>query len=330
MTDEFFFYETQLNEEAASLDWTKSQGYTLSGRKISNHYDEEVHLGSGSFNAGQKLGGASRSLASARASSVAAAYSRFLHSAPEESDLSNKGHLSEAVEPDPDDAEVGVKGQMSSEPDPDDAFMIENYSLPQLASSVDGGKGDPDGSLDKDEKMMIEPDPDDSVLSIGQDDPNRFQVEESARTAEPIDSDTESKMVVVDHRTVLESDDSVFAQTMIGMEFAEPDPDDSSEVVSSPDDSVSNVVKSEPDPDDHEDDFQRIEEPVAAICSRIQRAIKKLQSEASPVEASSALQTLVRIIRFVLFVYLLAFTAYLEYVRVSYFYSFCVCFQECD
>ena len=59
-----------------------------------------------------------------------------------------------------------------------------------------------------------------------------------------------------------------------------------------------------PDPNDHMDEsnneeLQRMEEPVATICSRLQKAIEMLRSEVTPAEATSALQTLFKIIRFV-------------------------------
>jgi len=153
-----------LNEEAASLDWTKSRSHTLSGRKISNHYEEELHFDVTTSNDGQKLGGASDSLASARASSVAAAYGRFLNSFSEEPSVPNKNETSyAAVEPDPDDGELkGDPKWIIAEPGPDDTLMIENYAKAPLVT-IDDEEPDPDDSLDKDNTMMFESDPDDSL-----------------------------------------------------------------------------------------------------------------------------------------------------------------------
>ncbi|CAO2184147.1 unnamed protein product [Urochloa humidicola] len=75
----FFALNKQLNEEAASLDWTKSQGHMLSGRKIFDSYEDEFVLEPGITAAGHRLGGESSSMASARALSGAAAYQRFLN-----------------------------------------------------------------------------------------------------------------------------------------------------------------------------------------------------------------------------------------------------------
>ena len=45
----------QLNEEAASLDWTKSTGHMLSGRKIFDSYEDEFVLEPGIAAAGHSL-----------------------------------------------------------------------------------------------------------------------------------------------------------------------------------------------------------------------------------------------------------------------------------
>lgn len=277
----FFALDKQLNQEAVSLDWTKSRSHTLSGRSISDHYEEMLHREVTSLNSGQKLGGALNLLASARASSVTAAYIRFLNAPSEEPYPPSEGQSSDAtVEPDPDDDELkGVPEKIIAEPDPDDTLMIENFEMPPLESSVDHGEPDPDDSLHKDNQMTFEPDPDDSEIPI-KCDPINVQVVEAAKIAEP------------------DPDDSILAQRKTAKKLVEPDPDDSTQVVSSSNDSAENgSVKAEPDPDDNMDGLQRIEEPAAAICSRIQRAIEMLRSEATLVEASSTLQTLVKIIR---------------------------------
>jgi len=64
----------------------------------------------------------------------------------------------------------------------------------------------------------------------------------------------------------------------------------------------STVLKSEPDPDDHvvdsnSNELQRIEESVAALCSRLQKSIETLRLQATPADAESAIQTLFKIIK---------------------------------
>jgi len=307
-----------LNEEAASLDWTRSRSHTLSGRKVSNHCKEELHFDVTSSNAGQKIGGTLGSLASARASSVAAAYSRFLKSSSEEPCPPNKSESScAAVEPDPDDGELkGALKKIIAEPDPDETLMMENYAKAPLESIDDEEPDpddsldkdnlmmfgpDPDDSLDKDNKMLFEPDPDDSMISIKKCDSNNLQVVEAPKIAKSDANDLGINMADTNNRNVLEPDpdDSKSSQMMIGDNLVEPDPD-SSEVVSGTNNSGENgVVEAEPDPEDDMDGLRRIEDSAATICSRIQRTIEMLKSEATPVEASSVHQTLVKIIRFV-------------------------------
>lgn len=270
---------TQLNQEVSSLDWTKSRSHTLSGRSISGHYEEILQYEVTSSNSGTKLGGASNSMATARASSVAAAYSRLLNASSEEPCTPTEGQLCDAtVEPDPDDDELkGVTEMITAEPDPDDTLMVENYVAPPLESSIDYEEPDPDDSLHKDTQMMFEPDPDDPEIQI-KCEPSSLHVVEASKIIEP---------------------DPDYSQRKTTEKLMEPDPDDKSEVSSSSIDSAQNgIVKAELDPNDDMDGLQRIEEPAAAICSRIQRAIEMLRSEATPVEASAALQTLVKIIRF--------------------------------
>ncbi|BFG26014.1 hypothetical protein CerSpe_122880 [Prunus speciosa] len=73
----FYALDKQLNQEAESLDWTRSRSHTLSGVQYSEHYEENFYVG-GRSNSSQKLGGnMSDRLPSARTSSVAAAYQRL-------------------------------------------------------------------------------------------------------------------------------------------------------------------------------------------------------------------------------------------------------------
>ncbi|GJN15823.1 hypothetical protein PR202_gb02766 [Eleusine coracana subsp. coracana] len=163
----FFALNKQLNEEAASLDWTKSR-------------------------VGHRLGGESSSLASAPALAGAAAYSRLLN-APTVSNFENM-----KVEPDPDDHDamhvdvtIGTTGSLGSGSHADKRSV--GYSeAPDVSSNVHilnkelmpGGhqyrEPDPDdGSSEFENKMEVEcgpqknitvsnsePDPDDSSSAI--------------------------------------------------------------------------------------------------------------------------------------------------------------------
>jgi len=97
-----------------------------------------------------------------------------------------------------------------------------------------------------------------------------------------------------------------------GKHGEEPDPDDTTCLIvpKSGDETQviteqsrnSKVLKLEPDPDDrfrdlNSNELQRIEEPVAALCARLQKSIEMLRLQATPTEAESAIQTLFKIIK---------------------------------
>ncbi|CAN0897516.1 DNA-dependent metalloprotease WSS1 homolog 2 [Linum grandiflorum] len=133
---DFYALDKQLNQEAATLDWTKAKGHTLSG--VSNSADYEDDFDDANYIvSSQKLGGdVSDQMESARASSVAAAYRR----------LANVSEASEMDEPDPDD---------SNEPHPDEKLFDHD--------KVEDESDRDDQSLCRKE----EPDPDDHEESAG-------------------------------------------------------------------------------------------------------------------------------------------------------------------
>jgi hypothetical protein len=172
----------QLNQEAASLDWTKSRGHTLSGVDHQDQDSEDFYV-SDSRSSSVKLGGnVSNQLASARASSVAAAYHRLADAS------SNSLGASEVhEEPDPDDSifnmhkEPGAKGQVEKgkvdienqhksqwkphhQPDPDEHPFNQNKNEPD----PDDSQGNHHEVMDilnggiRPDKTIDEPDPDDS------------------------------------------------------------------------------------------------------------------------------------------------------------------------
>ncbi|TVU05290.1 hypothetical protein EJB05_48448, partial [Eragrostis curvula] len=327
----FFALNKQLNEEAASLDWTKSGGHTLNGRKIFDSYEDEFVLEPGMIAVGHKLGGDSSSLAGARALAGAAAYNRLLNAPPatdfESSlilsstedggpntevepnrDVTHQSFIQENVklEPDPDDNDsmhvditIGTSGSLGSrsctgrhtvgcsEPDPDDS---SNVNILNKELMCDGHR-------------HREPDPDDGTSEFG----NKMEVEcgqqsniKSVSKSEPDPDDSSDAILIQD----LSSDTKYCGET---------NPDDpvcravfesgiGMEVTTAEESRTPTVLKSELDPDGQPGDsttneLQRIEEPVAALCSRLQKAIEMLRLQATPAKTDSAIQTLFKIIK---------------------------------
>ncbi|KAF7095256.1 hypothetical protein CFC21_097464 [Triticum aestivum] len=307
----FFALNKQLNEEAASLDWTKSSGHVLSGRKIFDSYEDEFDLEPEAHVVGHKLGGGSSSLASARVLPGVAAYQRLLSASSTDMGSSHSSVTKSVeiynvqgtqAEPDPDDAgQYFVQENVKTEPDPDD-----NDAMPVDVTIVTSGPADVD-MLNKDinGEHDNEPDPDDGTSEFVLESGNKMEVEMEPRT---------DSTVLKSEPDPDDSSSSIQTQkvSIDGKHMAEPDPDASScgavltsgnkiqaEIGQSRNHSV---LESEPDPDDNaanlkSDELQRIEEPVAALCSRLHKAIEMLRSQATPSEAASALQTLFKIIK---------------------------------
>ncbi|KAM5580504.1 hypothetical protein ABKV19_009976 [Rosa sericea] len=168
----FYAFDKQLNQEAESLDWTRSRGHTLSGARYTEHY-ENSYVGERS-NSSHKLGGnMPDQLASARASSVAAAYHRLATASDDSiSEVHEQSHLDGFVfhvhEKDEHknfsgkrDLEIEssykVQRQNDLEPDPDDCFGNENKFEP----SLDDSQGtDESCSKSTGSRKNVEPDPD--------------------------------------------------------------------------------------------------------------------------------------------------------------------------
>ena len=130
-----------------------------------------------------------------------------------------------------------------------------------------------------------------------------------------VDSELANSIAVLKYESdPADSSNAIVNQELVidGKHGEEPDPDDTAcqDVLKSgngteriTEQSVnSTVLKSEPDPDDHvvdsnSNELQRIEEPVAALCSRLQKSIETLRLQATPAEAESAIQTLFKIIK---------------------------------
>ncbi|KAH7689234.1 Protein involved in sister chromatid separation and/or segregation protein [Dioscorea alata] len=294
----FYALDKQLNQEAESLDWTKSKGHTLSGRKVSDYYEDDIAYETVTDYEGQKLGGSLNALATARASSVAAAYYRSMKASTNVI-ATEDNH---ATEPDPDDNELRIdQEKIYAEPDPDDTVDIreDRTHISIIRESDVNDEPDPDDCFDHENtqehcQTISEPDPDDSLI------------------VEPDPDDSISNGTDLNHKVILESatdeaeasilidDGSPIKHVLPGKNCDEPDPDDSVKNNTLMDGNQMEI--DEPDPDDStitldNEELRIIEEPVAAICARLQKAIVWLRSEAPPAEAASVLQTLSKIIR---------------------------------
>ncbi|PKU73161.1 hypothetical protein MA16_Dca021449 [Dendrobium catenatum] len=257
-----------LNEEAASLDWSKTRSQTLSGQKVSNHYNNDVDYLLEADDVGHRLGGGSNSFSTARASSVAAAYHRNISSSM--SSLSgfqaqNKSvqvdAINDSLDGEYDDERLKyVRDNKNAEPDFDNALMLKN-KVDNLVL---------DGIIHESLASSSEP------TMIDVDDNDVSHEEASLSSDEPV-SDNGGEEVSVECGNLVQQDS--ISSLDVGL------------------------VKAESDLDCHMRDsdnieLQRIEEPVAAICARIQESIRSLRSELTPHVASLVLQTLLKIIRF--------------------------------
>nr|KYP43042.1 Ubiquitin and WLM domain-containing protein C1442.07c family [Cajanus cajan] len=127
----FYALNKQLNQEASSLDWTRSASHTLSGVRNTAIYEDDFIADSSIIP--QKLGGnRTDQLISARESSVAAAHHRLANVSANNSGGSEVNQELDADysssnmkldgEPDPDDH---IIDGMKHEPDPDDSHHAQ-------------------------------------------------------------------------------------------------------------------------------------------------------------------------------------------------------------
>ncbi|GAU32748.1 hypothetical protein TSUD_323160 [Trifolium subterraneum] len=259
----FYALDKQLNQEAASLDWTKSAGHTLSGVRSSEIFEDDFIEDSN--NIPQKLGGSrSDQLTSARESSIIAAYHRMANVS------TNKSGGSEVnQELDHDYSNADTREQ----PDYMESSSEEIKYTDTPINNVEGlNESDPDDHVKN--RMKNEPDPDDSYH-------------------EPLHSQTSTVNMDATYPDANDSETSLKAiAPAIEMNvMTEPDPDDL--VARKPE--LSTLQTYEPDPDDEE--LQRINGAMTAVCNRLQKALEILKSEVSPMQSTSILQTLLKIIR---------------------------------
>lgn len=289
--------DKELNEEAASLDWTKSRGRTVSGVSNSKH---EIELYAGdSRTFVQKLGGGTlNQLRSAPESSVEAAYHRLADP------CANNRH----EEPDPDDSELhedntSIKyvrkgtvdiqsqenAQLKNDHEPHSPDMLESGNT-FLDSNRGAGGGTEEPVLD-DLEAFPECDIDVSLQ------PMKIVDSQSIWTnSEPDPDDKEARQNNLGCRIVGRRADDV---ALLNSVREKPDPDEFKENA---------IAQAEPDPDIvpqmgmssmiiDEPELQRIQNTVANVCSRLQKAIEMLQTEVNSAESTSVLQTLFKIVR---------------------------------
>ncbi|KAJ7960312.1 Ubiquitin and WLM domain-containing metalloprotease [Quillaja saponaria] len=285
----FYALLKQLTQEAATLDWTRSRSHTLSSVNHSEHYEED--FGSDSSNIPQKLGGnRSDQLASARASSVAAAYRRI-----ENDSANNLGGQEVHEEPDPDDSaftiseEPDVRKVLDGEPDPDDHLGNMNNLEPDPDDSQ-SSKALKSELCSKFINSRMTSDSDSCESKQTQDLPtwNINMLAGKNLSEEPHPNVTEaSSETSITAESCHEKDESHKQVDVL----AEPDPDD----VVVPSAGLSKMQTEDPDPDDEE--LLRIQDPVKVVCNRLQKAVEMLKVEVSPLGANSVLQTVFKIIR---------------------------------
>ncbi|XP_006659554.1 uncharacterized protein LOC102704355 [Oryza brachyantha] len=239
----FFALNKQLNDEAASLDWTKSRGHVLSGRKIFDSYEDEFVLEPDSTVVGHKLGGGSSSLSSARVLSGAAAYKRLMNASAnlegskDSVTISGKEILVPGTTFEPNLDGVGqyfVQGNAEVDPEPDDnddmnvdvgtGASWSSVSRPFTEQNTIGhSEPDPDDIHRQSSAGYLEPDPDDST---NVDILNQELRIDGKQNGEPDPDDNGTSKFIPEPGNKMEMG------TELGSNFAllksEPDPDDSS------------------------------------------------------------------------------------------------------
>ncbi|XP_051135266.1 uncharacterized protein LOC127254282 [Andrographis paniculata] len=276
----FFALNSQLNKEAATLDWTKSRGHTLSGFSYSGHEEEEFDTGSNMTS--HKLGGQTSFLPNARAASVNAAFERLANASTNSSGSSEESGALQASDVD--------GNQNGEEPDIDDSILEPDMESQQ--SHVDMNSHHEEGSLlkrseqsDIDDSRIghMEVTIQESNLDDSVEDRNEMRVQNAVQpdgmnilTLE----NTELRGSLSTHLDGLHPNDSTAGETQL-----EHDPVEA----------ATGTQTVEPDPDNLE--LQVIQDPVIIFCNHLQSAIQSLKYEAKPSEAGTVLQTLIKIIR---------------------------------
>ncbi|PSS16113.1 Ubiquitin and WLM domain-containing metalloprotease [Actinidia chinensis var. chinensis] len=247
----FYALDKQLNQEAASLDWTRSKSHTLSGIGHLEHYEEFFVDNRASTS--HKLGGKTLDqLANARATSVAAAYQRLANASTDLLGVSKTHQDSDYVDfgpsshREPEPMDVVEKGKLNiensgnaqweddSEPDPDDYPSSQNKFEPD-PDDIEGGEAMESEAYSESSEgiVMSEPDPDDSQMT--QFLPRSMTDSKIARTAAREEPDLDDSETALKHTIEVDSDCSVVTESVSRRvqlvksrkTVDEPDPDDS-------------------------------------------------------------------------------------------------------
>ncbi|KAK4420563.1 hypothetical protein Salat_2006700 [Sesamum alatum] len=289
----FYALDKQLNEEAATLDWTKSNGHTLSGITHSRHYEEEFGISS-HVTSSQKLGGQAPVLRNARAASVNAAFERLANTSTMLSSSSEE--LSAVADP------VVHVNQKIDEPDPDDCEDRESMVIEPSVESRDSHMLT-DTALEIERYEQSNPD-NSGVSPIG---PNsNGEIQRNVTILEPQldDSGEESnhlrfqnkvRLDQVDFRTPTSTELPSHVSNAPGENHSNGYHTEEMQTGNDSGEAIPMIQNVEPDPDDPE--LQIIQDPVTVFCGRLQSAIQSLKSEVKPSETGTVLQTLIKIIR---------------------------------
>ncbi|XP_047153887.1 uncharacterized protein LOC124825334 isoform X5 [Vigna umbellata] len=255
----FYALDKQLNQEASSLDWTRSASHTLSGVRNTSTYEDNIIADKSSIP--QKLGGnRTDQLISARESSVAAAHHRLANVSPNKlggSELNQEldpGYSSHSLSENKSDCMISASKE------------IEDIEMAVTENKEYRGEPDPDDHIIN--GMNHEPDPDDSHHVLY--------------------SETSTGNMVASYTSISNQDTSEASTESIAP-IIETVPND----VPTPE--LSTLQTNEPDPDDQE--FQRINDTSTAVCNRLLKAVEMLRREVSAMQATSILHTLLKIIR---------------------------------
>ncbi|XP_057506870.1 uncharacterized protein LOC130790035 isoform X2 [Actinidia eriantha] len=246
----FYALDKQLNQEAASLDWTRSKSHTLSGIGHLEHYED--FFVDNRATTSHKLGGKTPDqLANARATSVAAAYQRLTNASTDLLGVSkphqdsDRGGFGPSGHQEPEPMDVVEKGKLNiensgnaqweddNEPDPDDYPSCQNKFEPD-PDDIEGGEAmESEAYSDSSEGIvMSEPDPDDSQMT--QFLPQSMTDSQIARTAAHEEPDPDDSKAALKHTVEVDSDCSVVTESVNRVQLGksrktvdEPDPDDS-------------------------------------------------------------------------------------------------------
>ncbi|XP_052734677.1 uncharacterized protein LOC108319791 isoform X4 [Vigna angularis] len=283
----FYALDKQLNQEASSLDWTRSASHTLSGVRNTSTYEDNIIADKSSIP--QKLGGnRTDQLISARESSVAAAHHRLANVSPNKlggSELNQEldpGYSSHSLSENKSDCMISASKE------------IEDIEMAVTDNKEYRGEPDPDDHIIN--GMNHEPDPDDSHHGKVVDYDVSSEIADRKTSEQPNDfgvrqvlySETSTGNMVASYTSISNQDTSEASTESIAP-IIETVPND----VPTPE--LSTLQTNEPDPDDQE--FQRINDTSTAVCNRLLKAVEMLRREVSAMQATSILHTLLKIIR---------------------------------